>query len=221
MSDQYYCFFPGDYLRDTGDLTLIEHGAYNILLHHYYTQERLPSDRTRLYRICRAFTQEEMDAINSVVNRFFYENGDGHIHNVRAEKEIMKRKAFTEAQSNRGRAGASARWGTKDKAQEMAQALLEHKHKDSQPSPSPSPSPLPKKQQPTKAPPELPEWVDRELWFDFLEHRNKLRKPMTRKAEEILIKKLKWLKEQGHNPKHLLMTAIERGWLTVFEPKDG
>jgi phage replication O-like protein O len=64
----------------------------------------------------------------------------------------------------------------------------------------------------------FPDWLDKELWTDFKEHRRKLRKPMTNKAEQLLINKLGWLKDQGHNPRHLLITSIERGWLTVFEP---
>lgn len=66
----------------------------------------------------------------------------------------------------------------------------------------------------------IPEWLEKDLWEDFKEHRRKLRKPMTSRAEDTIIKKLTWLKEQGCNPKHLLLTAIERGWLTVFEPKE-
>lgn len=66
----------------------------------------------------------------------------------------------------------------------------------------------------------LPEWLDSDIWKDFQEHRKKLRKPMTSKAEQILIAKLEDMKEHGCNPRHLLITAIERGWLTVFEPKE-
>jgi phage replication O-like protein O len=67
----------------------------------------------------------------------------------------------------------------------------------------------------------LPEWLEKELWDDFIEHRKKLRKPMTKRAEDTIIKKLTWLKGLGHNPRHCLLTAIERGWLSVFEPKEG
>lgn len=66
----------------------------------------------------------------------------------------------------------------------------------------------------------LPEWMEKDLWTDFQEHRKKLRKPMTGKAEEMIIKKLEWLKDKGYNPRHCLLTAIERGWLSVFEPKE-
>jgi len=65
----------------------------------------------------------------------------------------------------------------------------------------------------------LPEWIDFSLWEDFKAHRKKLRKPMTPRAEELIIKKLDFLKGEGHNPKHLIMTAIERGWQSVFPPR--
>ncbi len=59
MSDQYYRFFPGDYIRDTQRLSLLEHGAYRVLLDSYYCEEFLPSDRESLYHICRAFKKDE------------------------------------------------------------------------------------------------------------------------------------------------------------------
>jgi phage replication O-like protein O len=65
-----------------------------------------------------------------------------------------------------------------------------------------------------------PEWLDLQLWEDFKIHRKKLRKPMTTRAEELLLQKLTFYKNQGHNPRHMLMESIERGWLSVFEPKD-
>jgi len=64
----------------------------------------------------------------------------------------------------------------------------------------------------------IPEWLEKDLWDDFREHRKKLRKPMTKRAEEMVLKKLSFLKDKGHNPQHLLMTALERGWQTVFDP---
>ena len=67
----------------------------------------------------------------------------------------------------------------------------------------------------------IPDWLDQELWTDFKDHRKKLKKPMTLKAEQILIAKLEHLKGEGHNPKHLLLTAIERGWQSVFAPNAG
>ena len=65
----------------------------------------------------------------------------------------------------------------------------------------------------------LPDWLDEELWKDFKDHRKKLGKPMTERAGELVIKKAEFLKGKGHNPRHLMLTAIESGWQTVYEPK--
>jgi hypothetical protein len=62
----------------------------------------------------------------------------------------------------------------------------------------------------------LPDWLEPSLWNDFIEHRRKLRKPMTHKAEELLIKKIEFLRGQGEDPRGLILTAIERGWQSVF-----
>jgi len=62
--------------------------------------------------------------------------------------------------------------------------------------------------------------IDKNLWTDFLEHRKKLRRPMTNKAQEILIKRLTMLKDKGDDPVELLETAIEKGWLSVYSNKD-
>lgn len=67
---------------------------------------------------------------------------------------------------------------------------------------------------------QAPDWLDLNLWNDFLEHRKKLRKPMTEKAKEIFFLKLTKLKDKGFNPTELIETAIERGWQSVFEPQE-
>ena len=66
------------------------------------------------------------------------------------------------------------------------------------------------------APPDVPSSV----WVEFVEHRQKLRRPLTVHAAELVKQKLEKLKAAGHDPTQLLETAIERGWLTVFEPDE-
>jgi len=57
------------------------------------------------------------------------------------------------------------------------------------------------------------------VWLNFVEHRKKLHKPLTDHAGELIRRKLEDLKSKGHDPVELLETAIERGWLTVYEPE--
>lgn len=86
-----YHRYPGDYGRDTGSLSLAEHGAYTVLLDHYYaTETPLAADSVAIYRLCRAVSGAEKRAVDSVLERFFPANGDGRRHNSRADREIAK-----------------------------------------------------------------------------------------------------------------------------------
>ena len=54
---------------------------------------------------------------------------------------------------------------------------------------------------------------------DFVEHRKKLRKPMTEKAIHLFIKRVNELAISTQEQIELINTAIERGWQTVY-PRD-
>ena len=92
----WYPRYYGDYSRDTAHLTLAEHGAYNVLLDHYYATGPLPDDIGLLMRICRAFEDHERTAVKSVADKFFPVNGDQLRHNKRADQEIDKRDSISQ-----------------------------------------------------------------------------------------------------------------------------
>ena len=102
-------------MQDTAHLSLAEHGAYTMLLDHYYGSEKpLPNDNTALFRICRAFTQDEQTAVMNVADSFFPVNGDGLRHNKRADKELAKRQAISQKRAKAGAKGADSKWHGKD-----------------------------------------------------------------------------------------------------------
>lgn len=83
----YYERHLGDYAKDTAHLTMLEHGAYNLLLDRYYaTESGIPADQA--HRLARARTREEKDAVDNILAEFF-ELVDGVWRNHRAEEEIM------------------------------------------------------------------------------------------------------------------------------------
>ena len=83
----FYRRFPGDYQRDTGHLSLAEHGAYSLMLdHHYATEKPLPTGKA-LYRLLRCDSEEERQAVDSVVDQFWCEV-EGALVNPKAEKEL-------------------------------------------------------------------------------------------------------------------------------------
>jgi uncharacterized protein YdaU (DUF1376 family) len=87
----YYKRYMGDYGRDTGTLSLAEHGAYALLMDHYYgTEEPLPAAYDDLYRICRAMKKDEQVAVKKVADKFFPLLEDGRRHNARVDEELAK-----------------------------------------------------------------------------------------------------------------------------------
>lgn len=103
----YFELYPGDYLRDTGTLTLAEHGAFLLLMAAYYATEKpLPSDNPTLFRLVRAMTEDEQKAAIKVAEMYFpISDEDGLRHNVRADQEIPKARARIEAARENGKRG--------------------------------------------------------------------------------------------------------------------
>src|SRR5688572_21744205 len=98
----YYRRYVGDYLRDTARLSMLEHGAYNLLLDYYYADERpLPLDRQELYLMVRAMRPEDRKAVDKVLSLFFTEHADGY-HQKRVDHEIAVSRT---ARGNGGNGG--------------------------------------------------------------------------------------------------------------------
>lgn len=108
MGLQWYARYPGDYLRDTAHLTMLEHGAYTLLMDYYYsTAKPLPANAVtnaptlaltsnpRLYRICRAVTPQEQEAVDMVIDDFFTLQGENY-HHARIDTEIEKREDISD-----------------------------------------------------------------------------------------------------------------------------
>ncbi len=67
---------------------------------------------------------------------------------------------------------------------------------------------------------ELPDFINPETWKAFKDHRKKMRLIMTPHAEKLIINKLIKFHEAGVDPNAELDRAIERGWRSVFLPKN-
>lgn len=95
----------GDYQRDTGALSIAEHGAYFLMLqYHYATEKPLPTGKD-LYRLLRCESKADRCAVDAVARQFWTE-ADGGLVNNRAQQEIAGTHAYAEAQSQR----ANKRW---------------------------------------------------------------------------------------------------------------
>lgn len=114
----YYERHLGDYARDTGHLSLLEHGAYNVLLDRYYaTEHGIPADDT--YRVARANSAQERKAVDRVLAEFFVLE-DGLYRKERVEREIERYRE----KSGKASASAKTRWAkSKGNAKASADAV--------------------------------------------------------------------------------------------------
>lgn len=140
----WYPFYPGDYLRDTAHLALVEHGAYRRLLDHYYsTGSPLPKEEVALYRLAGAFDENERAAVDSVLAKFFELKADGY-HNRRADREIADRVERQANLSRSGRNGAQKRWSKPDSHPNSQANGHPNGQAIARPQPEPLPDPYPK-----------------------------------------------------------------------------
>src|SRR6188508_1828681 len=106
----YYKRHIGDYAKKAGKLTMLQHGAYTMLLDAYYDGEKPPTKQQAM-EWCWAFSPEEVAAVEFVLARFFKVDGDlyrqthceeeiAHYHNnaatnkqIALDREEKKRQA--------------------------------------------------------------------------------------------------------------------------------
>jgi uncharacterized protein YdaU (DUF1376 family) len=109
--------YIADYLGDTQHLSTIEHGAYLLLIMHYWQQERLPNDEGRLARIARMTAKEWSNARATLVALF-----DGDWKHGRIDAEIALTDEKYEKRAGAGHKGGKASALARKKAKLEAEA---------------------------------------------------------------------------------------------------
>jgi uncharacterized protein YdaU (DUF1376 family) len=129
--------YVGDYLGDTGHLTTVQHGAYLLLMMHYWRQGELPEDEKQLAAITKLSSRAWHDC-RATIQAFFY---DGWKHK-RIDEELSKMERATGRRAAAGQKGgmrsAMNRMLLEDAAgrsiarpllqQRVATATLDHSH---------------------------------------------------------------------------------------------
>ena len=104
MSRAWMPLYVADYLADTGHLTAAEHGAYLMLIMHYWMHGGLPREEAQLRRIAR-MSAREWAAARETLAGFF---GPDWRHD-RIETEIAKSDSKARSRSESGARGARAK----------------------------------------------------------------------------------------------------------------
>ena len=136
--DVWMPLFIGDYLADTGHLTTEEHGAYLLLMFHYWRRGPLPNDAKRLAAIVGLRKDAWSRAWGALEQFFTLDEAAGLLRHKRIDLELSAAGERRLKNKNRAEKAASARWGTSD-ATSNATSIGQALHKEC-PSPSPSPS---------------------------------------------------------------------------------
>lgn len=93
----YYKKNIGDYYKKTGRLSMLEHGAYTLLIDACYDRERFPTLEEALDWTW-ARTDAEIEAVKFVLSKFF-ELNDGIYTQSRISDELMNYHALSEKNS--------------------------------------------------------------------------------------------------------------------------
>ena len=110
---KYYIRHLGDYARDAGYLTTLEHGVYTLLLDWSYACEKgIP--REIAHDICKAKTRAEKRAVQRVLDTFFFWDSKNGWRHKRVEAEIAKMNEKGE----KARKSINARWDRERQKQE-------------------------------------------------------------------------------------------------------
>jgi uncharacterized protein YdaU (DUF1376 family) len=185
--------------KRTATLSLMEMGAYDRLLDHYYAEEGpLPADVLECCRIAGAVTKPEQEAVRKVLQRFFVLTAAGHT-NERADEEIKialpKIEAAKANGSKGGRpVGSSNKPGSKPTGlsdglppETREEPTTKHPHPQSS---SSLPS-VEKKKRGKLADPHVDTvpaetlvafGFDGNTAAEFIEHKSRLKAPLTRRA---------------------------------------
>lgn len=109
MSFAFLPMYTGDYFRDTRHLSPLRHGVYLQLLFYCWDQRGpLPLDEQECAGIANCRSQDDVEALRYILNRFFIKMDDGW-YNKRMQREIERANAISLKRKSAGAKGYQAK----------------------------------------------------------------------------------------------------------------
>lgn len=143
----YYKRNIGDYHKKAGRLTMLQHGAYTLLLDACYDREQFPTKNEAIDWLW-ASSKEELEAVDFVLSKFFREQEDGTFVQNRIKEEVGEYIAICETNAANGKKGGRPK-NPKNKPKETHSVLeethsvnLESETKANKSDPNPNHKPL-------------------------------------------------------------------------------
>jgi len=220
----------GDFNKATRHLTRVERSIYRDMLDLYYeTEKPLPDDIKAICRLVIARDNEEVTAVEQMLNEFFHKNCDGWAH-VRCELEIEKYRNNSNQKSEAGKASAAARAAKRERiingrSTSVGTAVEREVNVDST---NHKPQPITnnlnqdfeqdKPAKKTKAvKPDLdysiwPQLPDQQILNDWIAMRKAKRAPLSQTVLDTFGGEFKKAATFGYSVNDCLRTAIASGW---------
>lgn len=213
----FYKRHLGDYAKDAGHLSMLEHGAYTLLLDRYYTTEEPIPSRADAYRVCRARTKDERAAVDTILEEFFLTDSEAFL-NRRAEEEIARASHQRSVNQELGKRGGRPR---------KTESVIESKTESvsvGEPNRNPSQTPDSRLHKPEIPKPKssaiaLPDWLPIEAWAGFVEMRKRVKAPLTDRAVLLSLGELEKLRAQGQDVTAVLEQSTMNAWKGLFPIK--
>lgn len=123
--DQWMPLYIAEYLADTGHLSTTQHGAYLLLLMHYWRKRELPDDDRQLAAIAKLPLRLWLGDCKETLQAFFTE---GWVHK-RVEDELQKRATVQQKRANAGSKGGTQTQINHALRAANAQICLRQEHK--------------------------------------------------------------------------------------------
>ena len=111
-------FYIGDYLADTQHLTTLQHGAYVLLIMHYWQRGSLPTDEQAIAGICR-LNRTQWGSNSQAIAKLFL---PGWKHK-RIDIELEKMRIISEKRALAGQKGGSVSRGKTNGERFFSQAI--------------------------------------------------------------------------------------------------
>lgn len=217
----YMPLFVADYLADTMHLSTEEHGAYLLLIMHYWrTGKPLDGDPDRLAAIAR-LPNDRWQSVATVVQRLFNIRSDGTWTHDRIDAELQRADARIQAAKRAGRASAKSRLSAKQQLTENHESTPVERPLVSRSNVEPTTSDIRHKtsdirqedNKTTRAKARAvvlrPPGVDQQVWDDFVAHRKAVKAPIT---ETALAGFEREAERAGMSLTDALRVCLERGW---------
>ena len=196
----YYKRNLGDYAKKAGRLTMLQHGAYTLLIDACYDREDFPTLEQAI-EWTWASSEAEIEAVKFVLSRFFTPNGEGKYIQNRILEEIfvyhknaeINRRIAVERETKRKQKRTNRDTDNTEREQTVNEAPPNHK-------------PITNNHKKLLA---QPDGVLDSVWTDFVQHRKAIKAPLTETA-------LKGIEREAQKAGITLNNALQeicvRGW---------